>query len=288
MIGDTSNFPNSYDVLYNVYDENYIGYAISDEKRLIPEALTLKLYHPAKKDTIIIQDMIETTGTPIEGEFKVTDYAVPTAYEGQTGIDYEIGQNLSFHSSAKGNTIKVSYTTPGTKIDSTLLNLIIDAISNIQITIGQVGKDRNLDTGLYKNIASFVAYLSKKLFSHTHDGKETEQLTTAAFSTIGLKNTHIATDANIDQSKINKGIKEWGTSAIPLGDSKEIIITSSFWNNSNKRVVLSRGVIGQVDGGDLGELVLDGSYNETTGFKIKFLSSVSSLSGAIPFNYILY
>ena len=287
-IGDTSVYPNSYDELFNTYDESYTGYTILNEKRLIPSTLTLKLYHPAKIDTISIPGMTETTGTPIEGEFQVTDYAIPTAYESQTSIDYEIGQNILFHSSAGGNTVKVSYTTPGTKIDSTLFNLIIDAIYKIQRTIGQIGTSRNLETGDYSNIASFISFLSKKLFTHTHDGGETKQLTTNAFSSLSIANSHIAADADIDQSKINKGIKEWGSSAIPSGTAKEIIIASDSWENSSKRVVLTRGTIGETDSGEVGNLAIDGSYNEDTGFKVKFISSESTLAGSIPFNYILY
>ena len=83
-IGESSVYPDSYDELFNIYDESYGGYTIPNEKRLIPTALTLKLFHPAKKETISIPGMTETTGTPIEGEFQVTDYAVPTAYESQT------------------------------------------------------------------------------------------------------------------------------------------------------------------------------------------------------------
>ena len=287
-IGDSSVYPDSYDELFNIYDESYTGYAISGEKRLIPTDLTLKLFHPAKTGTITIPGMIETTGTPIEGEFQVTDYAVPTAYESQTAIDYEIGQNLLFHSSATGNTVKISYTTPGTKIDSTLLNLIVDAIFKVQRSIGQIGTGRNLETGIYSNIASFISFLSRKIFTHTHDGGETLQLTSSAFKDLAISNSQISADADIDQSKINKGIKEWGSSAIPSGTAKEIIITSDSWENSNKRIIITRGIIGQADSGEVGTLALDGSYDEDTGFKVKFISSESTLAGSIPFNYILY
>jgi hypothetical protein len=147
MIGATSNYPLSRDTLFNVYDENYPGYSISDEKKTI-NGYSVTLDHYAKEDSISISGFseVKSPSLPSQGEFLVSDYAIPST--SRTGIDYNIGKTLTFHSTAEGNSIKISYTTPGDKMTGALLNKLIDGLNNIKEILGTIGSGKNLDIGV--------------------------------------------------------------------------------------------------------------------------------------------
>lgn len=289
-IGDTSLYPNLFDNLYNVYNESYNGYSVLQEKKTVPSTLIVTLNHYAKKGTISISNMTErlTVGDLLPNEFRVTDYAIPTAFESNAGIDYEIGRILEFHESASGNLLLIDYLTCGDKLDATLINLIIDAIYRLENAVGQIGSGRNLELGSAYNICAFITGINTLLAKHNHTGDTSVKLKASSFDSLQLDNSHLSASAGIVQSKLENGIKELGSGVIPSGTAKELIITSANWETSNQKIMITRGAIGQADGGDLGELALDGTYNVTTGFKVKFISSLSSLTGQVPFTYILY
>lgn len=290
MIGDTSNYPTSRDTLFNVYDENYTGYSISDEKKTI-NGYSVTLDHYAKEDSISISGFseVKSPSVPSQGEFLVSDYAIPST--SRTGIDYNIGKTLTFHSTAEGNSIKISYTTPGDKITGALLNKLIDGINNIQEVLGTVGSGKNLDTGVYTTIAAWLSYFFTVFQTHTHSGAavtgSTRQLNEGSLADGSISNVHINSLAAIAQSKLAMGILDYGIGTIPTGTDKYVDITSTYWETSNKVVILTRGADGYTDPGTVGTLGFDSELVTEDGFRVKFHTAESSLATAIPFTWIL-
>jgi len=291
MIGDTSLYPVNIDSFFNVYNEDYTGYSIPDERKTISgDNYQVVLNHLAKQNSIAISGYTEVlpAATLNQGEFKVTDYVIPAVT--RTGIDYYIGQTLQFHSTAAGNEIKISYTSPGDKINSTLLNKNIDAIYNIEKILGTIGTGKNLDIGAYSNLALWLTYFFSVFQTHTHSGASntgfTRQLDGGAIKAGSIVNSLISASAAIAQSKLQKGILDSGIAFIPVGTDKYVDIQSSAWATSNHIVTLTRGAYGYTDPGTTGSL----SFIELVaqdGFRVNFFSDTSSLATVIPFVWIL-
>lgn len=290
-LGDTSLYPANIDSFFSVYNEDYTGYSIPDERKTV-SAVTYQviLNHLAKQNTISIPGYTEVSplATLNQGEFKVTDYVIPTAT--RTLIDYYIGQTLQFHSTAGGNEIKISYTSPGDKINSALLNKQIDALYNIEKLLGTIGTGKNLDTGAYSNLALWLTYFFSVFQTHTHSGASntgaTRQLDGGSIKAGSIDNSLISASAAIAQSKLQKGILDNGIAFIPTGTDKYVDIQSSAWAISSHIVTLTRGAYGYTDPGTTGSL----SFIELAakdGFRVNFFSDTSSLATVIPFIWIL-
>jgi hypothetical protein len=290
-IGSTSTYPNNKDSFYNVYDQYYSGYPVADELKTIPSGTyQITLNHLAKEDTISIPGYAEVKSptVPAQGEFVVTDYAIPSS-PGSV-IDYNIGKAITFHSTASGNTIKASYITPGDKVTAVLLNKLIDSLNNIETILGTIGSGKNLDTGSYNTLCDWLSYFFTVFQSHTHSGASTSgstrQLTEGSLADGSIVNAHIKSTAAIGQSKLEKGILDNDIDFIPTGTDKYVDITSASWATSNKIVMLTRGANGYTDPGDVGSL----SYEELVtadGFRVNFFSDTATLVSVIPFTWIL-
>jgi len=291
MIGQTSNYPTSVDEFYTLYDENLSGYSITGESHQIPTSpYQITLNHYAKTGTITIPGYSEVASSPAQNEFCVTDYAVPSYT--RTGITYEIGKTLEFNSFNSGNKVKISYTTPGDKITAALLNWIIDAVYNLEANIGTMGNSKDLEIGNYSTLCAYLSWLKNLLLTHNHQGgiatESTRQLTADSFSTLEIDNSHIATDAAISQSKLEDGIQDMGEDSIPAGSDMYVIVSSDYWDDSQKIVMLTRGSDGRDDDGLIGNLALDGSYDVAGQFKVKFYTDEASLTNPIYFRWFLY
>ena len=282
-LGSLSTYPSIKDDLYNIYDELYAGYPITKEYWQIPDGLEITLKHYAKTGTLAISGFTEVfVGSPAQGQFKVTDYAIPTVTN--TGIDYNIGRTVQFHSNDKGRKIYISYTTPGDKLLASLFNLLIDAIYNMQGAVGTMGTGGDLQLGLSKSLAQKVSYLLSLLATHTHEGTISAQLTTSAFSALALSNTNIAADANISGSKLQYGIIEKGTSSIAIGDTTKVINTANI--SATTDVIISRGSVDHTDGNDQGILRYKEKTNGTS-FTVEFIQSGSPRTGIVAFTYMI-
>ena len=290
MIGDGSQYPSQVDNLFNVYDELKAGYPATEQKT-VSAGLGVTLNHYGKEDSIAIQNFSEVKdpATPNQGQFKVTDYAIPAV--SRSTIDYKIGRTLLFHSTAAGNVLNISYLTPGDKTSAALFNRILDGLYKLQASIGTLGSGANLDIGTYSTLGKWLTFFFQSFTRHTHSGGTqtgaTLQLDGGSIQPNVISNGHIASNANIDQTKLNLGILSNGIAFIPTGANKYVDITTTAWAASNHILEITRGAYGYTDPGDIGVISYKEELTGQTGFRVQFLSSVSSLATRIPFTWIL-
>lgn len=285
-MSNLSSWPTAKDNLYALYDEKLAGYPIVAEAKTIPTSpYVVTLNHYARKNTISISGYTEVFGaTAITSKtFKVSDYAVPT--NTHTGITYEIGRSLTFYSGDSGNTLAISYTTPGDKILASEINLIRDAITNIE---DYIGLSSQLNLGSYSTLLRYLAWIKGLLLSHTHTGgannsETTKKLTTDAFSSLALGNEHFTTDVDkkLVQSKIVNGITSLSTGTILTASSYVDI-------NDTNITALSKVFCFRTGGVDVGTLQeTTASRVVGTSFRIAFITA-SARTQNVTFNYIIF
>jgi hypothetical protein len=297
MIGSTSNYPVSIDELFNVYDEVYACVAIPGEIQSIPDdgVYRISLKHMAKTDSFTIPgySRVAAGATLNSKEFKEVSFAVPTLT--QTGIDYAVGYILEFYSGDAGNEVTIDYLCPGDKIKAEYFNYLIDAVYNIQVAIGTMGQNKDLELGTLSNLAKKVGQLATLLKTHIHSGgietsdAYTTKLTEASFASAVFGNENIRSDAEIAQSKLEKGIKASGSSSIPAGTAFSVDITNTNYDHTNgDRVRLFRGVKGSTDSGEVGSLAHDPANSIDGRFRVKFYTSAGTVVTGIPFFWEIY
>lgn len=297
MIGSNSTYPLSIDDLFNIYDEVYACVAISGEIQTIPDdtVYRISLKHMAKTNSFIIPgySRVAAGATLNSKEFKEVSFAVPALT--QTGIDYAVGYILQFYSGDAGDSVTIDYLCPGDKIKAEYFNYLIDAIYNMQVAIGTLGADKDLELGTWSNLAKKVAKLEQIQKTHIHSGglstseTYTTLLTAQSFASAIFDNANIKPAAGIAQSKLEKGIKASGSSSIPAGTAFYIDITNANYNHTNgDRVRLFRGVKGSTDSGEVGSLAHDPANSIDGRFRVKFYTSAGTVVTGIPFFWEIY
>lgn len=208
MNGNLSNYPQNYDGFVNVTAENKTGY-FKSETKVIPESLELNLSNYAKKNTISICGFTEVFSQSLleSNKFYVSNYKIPVYTK--TGIDFEIGNKIKFHSDNANSWISIGYTSVGSKVSAILFNWLFDCIYSIQHTIGTLGKYKDLEIGNYKNIGQYISHLLYLIQNHKHDGTNTPLLNENAIPLDFLKDEHFDDNANIAQYKIEDGQVQW-------------------------------------------------------------------------------